>query len=83
MQYLITAKTIKDGKPAKQEIWNEDDILNFVQKVFVQAGRDETSADIQALAFMQKVDDKATGAQVIRNEKNGHVLVIQKHTPDK
>jgi len=79
MDYLITAKTIKDGKPAKQEIWNAHDILNFVRKVFVKSGRDENSADIQALDFMRKVDN--TGAQVMRNENNGHVLVIQQHNP--
>ncbi len=76
MSYLITIKTVKDGKPAKHEIWESaHDLLNLVRRVFVQAGHDDTSADIQALAFMQKVDNNA--AQVLRNEKNGHVMVIQ------
>ncbi len=76
MSYLITAKTVKDGKPAKQEIWESaHDVLNFVRRVFVKFGSDETGADLQALSFMRKVDNNA--AQVLHNEKNGHVMVFQ------
>ncbi len=74
---MITAKKVKDGKAAKQEIWESaHDVLNLVRRVFVKAGSDETGADLQALSFMRKVDNNE--AQVLRNEKNGCMLVIQK-----
>jgi len=76
MNYLISMKKSLDDKPLAQKTMNEHETLNFIRRAMLGIqSMDETSADIRAISFMDKV--KPGKAQIIENHKNGHCAVVQ------
>ncbi len=78
MDFLISVKLGKDLTPAKQEVKNEHDTLNFIrQAMIIMQPLEETSADLKAMGLIERV--KAGKPAMIEHHTNGKVLVIQVH----
>jgi len=81
MKYLVSFKMSQDAPPSLQSIEDEHTILNFIRKAMLtMKSMDETSADLQAIAFLQDV--KPGHAKALEHPETGRVLVVQVDNDD-